>query len=36
VLVASGTTVNASVTYDRRQAAAVEATGIPVVAPGRG
>ena len=36
VLVASGKTVNASVTYDRRQAAAVEATGIPVVAPGRG
>ena len=35
VLVASGKSVSAFVTYDTRQAAAVEATGIPVAAPGR-
>jgi predicted nucleic acid-binding protein len=36
VLVASGKTVRAFVTYDRRQAAAVSAAGIPVQTPGRG
>ena len=36
VLVASGKSVSAFVTYDRRQAAAVIAAGIPVEAPGRG
>jgi predicted nucleic acid-binding protein len=36
VLVAAGKSVSAFVTYDGRQAAAVAATGIPVVAPGRG
>jgi uncharacterized protein len=36
VLVASGKTVSAFVTYDTRQAAAVEPTGIPVEMPGRG
>jgi uncharacterized protein len=36
VLVASGKTVSAFVTYDRRQAAAVTAAGIRVEAPGRG
>jgi predicted nucleic acid-binding protein len=35
VLVASGKTVSAFVTYDTRQAAAVASTGIPVAAPGR-
>ena len=35
VLVASGKTVSAFVTYDRRQAAAVEAVGIAVQTPGR-
>ena len=35
VLVASGKRVNAFVTYDRRQGAAVAAAGIPVEAPGR-
>ena len=35
VLVAFGKTVSAFVTYDLRQAAAVEATGLAVVAPGR-
>lgn len=36
VLVASGKTVSAFVTYDTRQAAAVRPTGIPVEMPGRG
>ena len=36
LLVASGKTVSAFVTYDRRQAGAVAAAGIPVAAPGRG
>jgi predicted nucleic acid-binding protein len=36
VLVASGKTVTAFVTYDTRQAAAVGPTGIPVEIPGRG
>jgi predicted nucleic acid-binding protein len=36
VLVASGKTVTAFVTYDKRQAAAVEAAGIEVRAPGAG
>jgi hypothetical protein len=36
VLVASGKAVTAFVTYDTRQATAVAAAGIPVVAPGRG
>jgi hypothetical protein len=35
VLVASGKTVSAFVTYDRRQAAAASAAGITVRAPGR-
>ena len=35
VLVASGKTVSAFVTYDRRQAAAVAAAGITVQAPGQ-
>ena len=35
VLVASGKNVSAFVTYDRRQAAAATAAGIPVEAPGR-
>ena len=35
VLVASGKTVSAFVTYDRRQAAAASAAGIVVRAPGR-
>lgn len=34
-LVASGKSVTAFVTYDKRQAAAVEAVGIPVEMPGR-
>jgi len=36
VLVASGKTVSAFVTYDTRQAGAVEPTGIRVEIPGRG
>ena len=36
VLVASGKTVSAFVTYDARQAGAVEPTGIRVEIPGRG
>jgi predicted nucleic acid-binding protein len=36
VLLASGKTVSAFVTYDKRQAAAVASTGIPVASPGRG
>jgi predicted nucleic acid-binding protein len=36
VLVASGKTVSAFVTYDKRQAAAVEAVGFDVRTPGRG
>jgi len=36
VLVASGKTVSAFVTYDTRQAAAVERTAIPVEPSGRG
>jgi uncharacterized protein len=36
VLVASGKTVSAFVTYDRRHAAAVEAVAIRVEMPGRG
>ena len=35
VLVAAGRTMTAFVTYDKRQAAAVEAVGLPVVMPGR-
>jgi predicted nucleic acid-binding protein len=35
LLVASGKSVSAFVTYDRRQADAVAPTGIPVAAPGR-
>ena len=35
VLLASGKTVSAFVTYDKRQAAAVGGTGIPVASPGR-
>jgi hypothetical protein len=35
VLIAAGTTMTAFVTYDRRQAAAVEAVGLPVAVPGR-
>lgn len=35
MLVAAGRRVNVFVTYDRRQAAAVEAAGLPVEAPGR-
>lgn len=35
VLVASGKSLSAFVTYDTRQAAAVAATGIPVASPGR-
>ena len=35
LLLASGKTVSAFVTYDKRQAAAVAATGIPVASPGR-
>jgi predicted nucleic acid-binding protein len=35
VLVASGKTVSAFVTYDRRQASAAEAVGIKVCVPGR-
>jgi uncharacterized protein len=35
LLVAAGRTVTAFVTYDKRQAAAVEVIGIPVVTPGR-
>jgi predicted nucleic acid-binding protein len=36
VLVASGKSISTFVTYDRRQAIAVEAAGLPVEAPGRG
>ena len=36
VLVASGKTVSAFITYDKRQASAVEAVGIEVRTPGRG
>lgn len=36
VLLASGKTVSAFVTYDKRQAAAVASIGIPVASPGRG
>ena len=36
VLAASGKVVSAFVTYDTRQAAAVEPIGIPVAMPGRG
>jgi predicted nucleic acid-binding protein len=36
VLVAAGKTVSAFVTYDTRQAGAVEPTGIRVEIPGRG
>jgi predicted nucleic acid-binding protein len=35
VLAASGRTVSAFVTYDRRQAAAAEGAGFPVRSPGR-
>ena len=36
MLIAGGRSVSAFVTYDKRQAAAVEAAGIRVEAPGRG
>ena len=36
MLIAGGRSVSAFVTYDKRQAAAVEAVGIRVEAPGRG
>ena len=35
-LVAAGKSISAFVTYDKRQAAAVDAAGIPVEMPGRG
>jgi uncharacterized protein len=35
LLVAAGRTVSAFVTYDKRQATAVEVIGVPVVMPGR-